>query len=263
MDPIRPRAAGRPKTARRGPRFDARTAVFHTTDMAASGNSIGARRVVDARNSAFTGAYEKKNWAPGQWERTDIRHRRRSPWRLVCCAVVVCGLIGWTSGCEEEVTLPRDTPATRPARPPAVDVVHTLHVKADRAYTIPNMVLVVRPNPAANEMAVTLMTATRGIEGFNVLFGDFVPGATLDQLPGAEITFIGGKQWLAVGNGIQTAFADYRPRYVKMKIERAAEGEASGTLEGEFYRFAKPVNPLTRPTELVIEATFRANLIVR
>jgi len=177
--------------------------------------------------------------------------------------VVIVMLIGLGPACEEEVELPPETPATQPARPPAIDVVHTLQVKADRSFTIPNLILLVRPDPAAGEMAVTLTTTTPGVEGLNALFGELVQGATLDRLPGAEITFIGGKQWIAVGNCIQTAFADYRPRYAKLKVDRVEGDEASGTIKGEFYQFALPVNPLARPKELVIEARFKAKLILR
>ena len=65
------------------------------------------------------------------------------------------------------------------------------------------------------------------------------------------------------GSMVRTPTAVYKPRQAILQITSVSDGEANGTIKGAFHRFAAPQSTLTRPTEVDVDATFSARLIMR
>lgn len=163
-------------------------------------------------------------------------------------------------GCEEDVPPPppREKPAT--VEPP-IDIKHTLHFRADRTVAVPNMVLVVQEDPEG--LSVSLTASRPSLDGATAIFGEYLQDVRLANLVDAEIRMISGRMFIAAGDMVQTMTAIYKPRDIVMRITSLKEGEAQGTIKGECYRFAAPATAMTRPTEIKVDATFSAKLIIR
>ena len=138
-----------------------------------------------------------------------------------------------------------------------------LSFKADRTLTVPNMILVLQPNTALSEVGVSLTTRRPAADGTTVAIGEYVRDMRVDKLIGVEIPLRGAKLFIAGGSMIRTPTAIYKPRDAILQFKSISEAEASGTIKGTFYRFAAPQTAMTRPTEVEVDATFTARLIVR
>lgn len=164
------------------------------------------------------------------------------------------------TGCEDEFQPPPPATQPEPAEPP-IDMRHAIHFKADRMVIIPNMVLVLQADSGG--MAVSLTTSRTLADGTSLILGEFVRGAQPRTLVGMEFTMRGGRMYTSTGNLVRTLTAAYKPREATLKVA-AVEGDvATGTIQGAFYRFAAPQSGITRPTEINVDATFSARLIIR
>lgn len=174
---------------------------------------------------------------------------------LICLFVPVLH-----TGCEDDVPPLPPSSQPREAEPP-VDLQHMLQFRADRTAVIPNLILVLQSDPTG--LGVSLTTSRPPGDGMSVTFGEFVRDVRPEKLVGVEIMMRGGKLYVAAGNMVRTPTAVYKPREAIMTITGVTEHEATGTIKGYFYRFAAPQSAMTRPTEVSVDASFSARLIVR
>jgi len=126
---------------------------------------------------------------------------------------------------------------------------------------IPNIVLVLQTDTSG--MGVSLTTSRTMADGTSLIFGEFVRGAQPRTLVGTEFTMHGGRMYTSTGNLVRTLTAVYKPREATLKIAAVDGDAATGTIKGAFYRFAAPPSGMTRPTEINVDATFSARLIIR
>ena len=189
--------------------------------------------------------------------------RRRS---LRPVSILMAIGISWMplAGCEEEEPLPPPkSTTTAPAAAPEIDLKHSAAFKADRNLTIPNLQLIIQPDPAGSDLTgLTLLSVRPGADGSHMLFGTTQSLASLDRLTSTEFHFAGTRFLDTRGNGIFTSMVSYQPKFAALKITKAAAGEATGTISGEFYRF-KASSPLARPEVVEVEAAFAAMLTIK
>lgn len=164
------------------------------------------------------------------------------------------------TGCEDDVPPLPPSSQPREAEPP-IDLRHMLQFRADRTVAIPNLILVLQSDPTG--LGVSLTTSRLAGDGTSVTFGELVRDVGLEKLVGVEIMMRGGKIFVAAGNMVRTPTAVYKPREATMTITALTEQEATGTIKGVFYRFAVPQSAMTRPTEVSVDASFSARLIVK
>jgi len=186
--------------------------------------------------------------------RTDARHIY-----FVVCIFSICPV----SGCEEDPPLPPTTP--QPAAPamPELDVQHLFQFKADRTLVIPNMIFVLQRDAGGEDIGLSLTSSRPASDGSTVIIGEFVMGGAKSKLVGTEVRLRGSKLLTGVGSLIRTPTAVYKPQDAILLLTSMEDGEAAGTIRGTFYRFASPQASMTRPTEVEVDASFKALLIVR
>lgn len=165
------------------------------------------------------------------------------------------------ANCDDQPELPKEEkkPAVRPIE---IDVAHAARVKADRAFTIANIVLVLQLDPAHAMTGVTLSTSRPGLDGTRLIFGAYEKIASIDDLAEKDIDFVGSAFFDAQGNGIFTPLGAYQPKSAALHITSHTKDEAQGTIRGEFYQF-KLGAPALHPPVITVEATFNAKLIQR
>jgi len=166
------------------------------------------------------------------------------------------------AGCEEPPSVPPPT-SRAPETPPEVDRVHVATLRADRQIIVPNLLFVVqRGSPDSTIAGLTLMTSRPSPEGSRLIFGTSQNLTGPGQLAGLEMRF-GGASLLDIrGNGIFMTVTAYQPKFVTIVVNKVLEGEVSGTISGEFYRF-RAFQGRGHPEVVRAEGTFRAVLIVR
>jgi hypothetical protein len=197
--------------------------------------------------------------------RSSIRLRQRlcrlsAP--MLGATIVVLNALWFIAGCEEEPLPPPPPPASAPTAP-EMDHKHSIRIKADRSITIPNAQLVIQRDPVGSDMTgFTLLSTRPGADATRLLFGTTQNMASLNKLTNTDIHFGGARYLDARGNGIFTPTAAYQPKLVTMKITQLTEGEAHGTITGEFYLF-KTAAPALRPAVVQLNATFDAILILQ
>ncbi|MCZ6699084.1 MAG: hypothetical protein O7D94_09165 [Planctomycetota bacterium] len=167
------------------------------------------------------------------------------------------------SGCEEETGPPPDLPKKKEKKP-VVDVKHSAVIQADRRFSIPNMAIVFQVDSiGSGEMGVSLTTLRPAPDGSRLIFGTFQKAETIKELEQRPILFSGSRMFLPNQNGIFTQFAAYGPKSATLTITSLEDEEASGTLEGEFYRWPLPSAIAARPTVVDLTVRFSAVVIVR
>ena len=185
------------------------------------------------------------------------------PGRAVRAAGViisVCLYLGSQSGCEDDPPPPPPPTQPEPAAPP-IDLRHKLQFKADRTVVIPNLVLVLQADTVG--VAVSLTTSRPTYDGTSVIFGEYARDARLEKLVGTEIHMRSGRIFTVAGSMVRTTTAVYKPREAVLQITSVKDDEATGTIKGAFHRFAAPQTAMTPPTDVNVDATFLARLIIR
>jgi hypothetical protein len=173
-----------------------------------------------------------------------------------------------TFGACGSISCDRDEPELPPEDAPAVrsvdfDIDHFARIKADRTFTIANLVLVLQLDRAAGgSMGVTLSSAQPAADGSRMVFGTFEKAASLEDLARKDIDFGGAAFYDPRGNGIMTPLGTYQPKLATIRINAHDENHVSGTIRGEFHHF-KPGQTTLRSTVIPVEATFSAKLIVK
>jgi hypothetical protein len=178
---------------------------------------------------------------------------------MLVTAIAILNALLLLAGCEEEPPLPPQPSASAPAAP-EIDRKHSARIKADRSITIPNLQLVMQRDPLGSDMiGVTLLSTRSGADTARLLFGTTQNLPSLDKLTATDIHFGGARLLDPRGNGVFTQTAAYQPKLATMKITRVTEGEAHGTISGEFYLF-KATTPALRPAVVQLDAIFDAVL---
>lgn len=181
--------------------------------------------------------------------------------RIRALQIAAIGALCAFANCDDQPELPREEkkPAIRPIE---IDVAHAARVRADRAFTIPNIVFVLQPDPARAMTGVTLTSSRPGIDGTRLIFGSYEKIASIDDFAEKDIEIVGSSFFDPQGNGIFTPLGAYQPKSATLRVTSHTKDEAQGTLRGEFFQF-KLGAPALHPTVVSIEATFSAKLIER
>ena len=138
-----------------------------------------------------------------------------------------------------------------------------LQFRADRSLTIPNMVLILQPDGAGRGTGVSLTTLQKVSDGMSVIFGEYLGETGVEKLVGIEIWMRGSKMYTGAGSMLRTPTAVYKPREAVLQITSISEREATGTIKGAFHRFAAPQTAISKPTEVLVDAAFKARLIIK
>ena len=184
----------------------------------------------------------------------------------LCChrhallAILLAHGAGASCGRDEPELPPDDAPA---AQSPEFDIEHFATSRADRSFTIANLVLVLQPDRVEGQsMGVTLSGAQPAVDGSRLVFGTFEKADSLEGLTRKDIDFGGVAIYDPRGNGIFTPRGAYQPKLATIRINTFDTNQASGTIRGQFHHF-KPGQTTFRPSVVPIEANFYAKLIVK
>lgn len=188
------------------------------------------------------------------------------PGRALLLAVCVLGCLAWITGCEEEPGLPpelAEESQRSSASQPAVDLEHTITLQVDRLLSLPNIILVVQPDPQTiNTLGLSILTSQPAPDGSTLNFGTFVRAESIKDLRGKEINLSSGPILNPYVSSIRTPTAVYQPKFLTLQITAFREKEAEGTFRGDFYRFAR-IRPGARPQIIEGQGRFKALLIMR
>lgn len=180
----------------------------------------------------------------------------------VLVAITAAAIVRLAVGCDDDQPElpPEDAPAVRAIE---VDVEHFARIKADRSFTIANLVLVLQPDRVeGGSMGVTLSSVPSAADSSRMTFGTFEKADSLEDLSRINIDFGGAALYDPHGNGIFTPLGAYQPKLATLRITSHDKYQASGTIRGEFHHF-KPGQSSLRRSVIPIEATFSAKLIVK
>lgn len=188
-------------------------------------------------------------------------HRRALVPVFKFAAICATGALVHLAGCDDQPELPPEDPPK--IRPIEVDVKHSAQIKADRAFTIANLVLVLQSDPVSGgSMGVTLSTARPALDGSRLIFGTFEKADTVEALARQDIDFAGPAILDAHGNGIFTPLGAYVPKLARLRITSHGQDQAAGTIAGDFYHY-KLAQPALRPPVVHLDVTFSAKLVKR
>ena len=185
----------------------------------------------------------------------------RFDWHVIIAFAAACG--AWSaSGCDDDEPElpPDDDPAVRPVEP---DLANFASIKADRSFTVANLVFVLQPDRTQGGlMGVTLASSRPAADGSRMAFGTFEKAESLEALARTTIDFGGVAIYDLRGNGIFTPLGAYQPKLATLRITAHDDARVSGTIRGEFYDF-KPGQTTLRPPVISLEVSFAARLIVK
>lgn len=189
------------------------------------------------------------------------RFPTHSDWQVIIVITATCG--AWSAtGCDsdEPELPPDDAPA---AQSVGFDLEHFARIKADRSFTLVNLVLVLQPDRVqGGSMGVTLTTSQPAADGSRMTFGTFAAAESVEALARNTIDFGGTAIYDPRGNGFFTPLGVYQPKLATLRITAHDDSQASGTIRGEFYHY-KPGQAKLRPPVIPLEAAFIAKLIVK
>ncbi len=188
-------------------------------------------------------------------------------WRTLQLALAVAVIGASSCGDESEMPPPPDdapTSVQNPAiKPIEFDPKRYITIKADRSFTIANLIFVVQGDPlAAGTFGITLTTSRPAPDGSRLTFGTIDSAANLDALTKKTLRFGGGSLLDPTGDGVFTSIAIYQPKFANLRITAIDKQEVRGVLSGEFYRF-NTTTPTARPAVLNLTGEFIAARIDR
>jgi hypothetical protein len=174
-------------------------------------------------------------------------------------------ILGGAGGCDDEPALPPEVvnATSQPEPQPVIDLAHTISIQADKHFALANIVLVVQRDPMdAGSLGVSRVTSRPGQDGSRLTFGTYARAAEVSELVKQDLSFSTGPILIPNSSSVETPIAVYQPKMATLRITSIKEGEASGSLSGEFYQF-KRLQPAKKPAVVTIKASFSAKLIVR
>ncbi len=178
-------------------------------------------------------------------------------------SVAALWLLCGAGACREEPQLPPSL-RKKPQAVPQFDARHVALIDADRHLTVSNLTLYILLDPLDSRISgVSLKSAKSPAGGTRLTFGKVVRAESGAGIVNTPLRIVGGRLYRRGGNGVFTRRVAYTPRLVTMQITHLDEQEARGTIGGEFYRWTMPYAAAARPTEVELNMTFVARLVIR
>lgn len=173
--------------------------------------------------------------------------------------LILAWLLGVTSGCRQEPTLPPELAQT--TTKPVLDLQHNAALSASEKILVPNLVLSLRADPKSGKTILTLRS--RAPHGQAALYLSGVEESA-DTSPSGPRRFLltgPGSSWIGPTAGIRTDRWRYQVDTAHILLDSLADDEAKGQIDGAFYRFHRR-NPMReRPAAETIRGAFSARRV--
>lgn len=166
-----------------------------------------------------------------------------------------------SGGCEKKRPAPANT-APQEA-PLEIDLDHMARIKADRRFSLTNIVLIVQADPAGgSSVALSLGTSQPLADGSRMIFAGYERGLDIENMSGKTIDFGGSALLDPTSNGIYAVTDFYQPKNAVLTFGASTGTTQAGTIEGDFYHF-RTLLPGDRPKVVPVKIDFKARLIIR